>query len=105
MTCAPKKTKNIACFALLAIASVALAGCARPDVDPAVGMIRQMDQAPAEKRPPNWEVTKALMQRRAPTVGEIAPDFTLTTVGGKSTITRSKFQADRPLVMVFGSFT
>jgi hypothetical protein len=73
--------------------------------DPASEMIAQVDQAPLEKRPPNWEVTKALMTRHAPEVGSIAPDFTLTTADGKSTVTRSKFQADRPLVLVFGSFT
>jgi hypothetical protein len=42
---------------------------------------------------------------RAPAVGEAAPDFTLKTPDGKQTITRSKFQADRPLVLIFGSFT
>jgi len=73
--------------------------------DPAAEMIAQVDQSPPEKRPPNWEVTRALMMRKAPAVGEIATDFTLATADGKSTITRSRYQADRPLVLVFGSFT
>lgn len=72
---------------------------------PAQKMIAQVDQSPPEKRPPNWEVTKALMLRHEPEVGSIAPDFTLITNDGKTTITRSKFQANRPLVLVFGSFT
>ncbi len=73
--------------------------------DPAPGFIAEVDRAPAEKRPPNWEHTKALMARPAPRVGDAAPEFSLNTVDGARTITRSKFHADRPLVLVFGSFT
>jgi hypothetical protein len=73
--------------------------------DPAPKFIAEMDRAPAEKRPPNWEHTKALMARPVPKVGDPAPDFTLKTVDGAATITRSKFHPDRPLVLVFGSFT
>ncbi len=64
----------------------------------------EMDQAPAEGRVPNWEHTKALMARRAPKVGDPSPDFTLKTVDGQS-ITRSSYQAGKPLVLVFGSLT
>ena len=91
---------------MLVLSSVS--GCTRGDkmkIDPAEEMIAQVDQSPPEKRPPNWDVTKALMMRHAPEVGSVAPDFALTTADGESTITRSKFQADRPLVLVFGSFT
>lgn len=110
------------CALLLGLISVGAVGCAhverseqvnmeaKPDPaadmpDPAVAMIAQVDQAPAEQRPPNWEFTKSLMKRRAPAVGESAPDFTLSSVDGKTTITRSKFQAKKPLVLIFGSFT
>ena len=72
---------------------------------PAAGFIAEMDRAPADQRPPNWERVKALMARRAPAVGEIAPDFELATRDGKSRIRRSTFQAGRPLVLNFGSFT
>ena len=74
-------------------------------VDQAPWFIAEVDRAPAEKRPPNWEHTKSLMARPVPAVGADAPDFTLKTVDGSTTITRSKFHADRPLVLVFGSFT
>jgi hypothetical protein len=38
-------------------------------------------------------------------VGERAPDFTLTTVDGKTSHTISKFAGDRPVALIFGSYT
>ncbi len=67
--------------------------------------MRQVDAAPPEKRPPNWEHTKKLMQRTAPAVGQAAPDFSLAAVDGKSSLTMSRHHGDRPLVLIFGSFT
>jgi hypothetical protein len=87
------------------------AACApRPDAavesaDPADRFIGEMDRAPERRRPPDWAETRRLMARRAPPVGAEAPDFTLATPDGATRITRSKFQAGRPLVLVFGSFT
>jgi peroxiredoxin len=43
--------------------------------------------------------------RPVPAVGAAAPDFTLKTVDGATAITRSKYHPDKPLVLVFGSFT
>ncbi|MCE9582549.1 MAG: peroxiredoxin family protein [Planctomycetes bacterium] len=73
--------------------------------DPAAEFIAEVDRAPAAQRPPNWERVKALMGRRAPAVGGVAPDFELATQDGKSRIRRSTFQAGKPLVLNFGSFT
>ena len=73
--------------------------------DPAAEFIAELDRVPAAQRPPNWEQVKALMARRAPAVGELAPDFELATPDGKSLLRRSTFQAARPLVLNFGSFT
>lgn len=73
--------------------------------DPALEFLAQVDAAPADQRPPNWEDVKRLMARRAPGVGEPAPDFELATPDGKSRIRRSAFAAGRPLVLNFGSFT
>ncbi|MEK7470274.1 MAG: hypothetical protein AAB074_23125 [Planctomycetota bacterium] len=73
--------------------------------DPAAEFIAQLDRAPADQRPPNWTHVKALMARRAPALGEAAPDFELATPEGKTRIRRSGFQAGRPLVLNFGSFT
>jgi hypothetical protein len=40
-----------------------------------------------------------------PSVGDLAPDFTLRTNDGKREVTLSKFRGDRPVVLIFGSFT
>lgn len=84
-----------------------LVGCTMlmQEADPAKKFIDQMDKAPPEKRVPNWEQTKALMARVAPKVGELAPDFTLPTLDGHQTVTLSQHRGDRPVVLVFGSFT
>ena len=79
------------------------AGCL--SVDPAPGFIARMDQAPADKRPKDWEHTKSLMARSAPAVGQPAPDFSLRTLDGTGSVNRSTHQAGRPLVLIFGSFT
>ena len=91
-------------FGAFFLGSVNMFGCSSGG-DPVPGFIAEMDRAPAEKRPPSWERTKALMARPVPKVGDPAPDFTLKTVDGSTAITRSKFHPDRPLVLVFGSFT
>ena len=74
-------------------------------VDPAAAFIAQMNHASAERRPKDWERTKALMARPAPALGQIAPDFSLRTLDDTSTIARSAHQSGRPLVLIFGSFT
>ena len=73
--------------------------------DPAAEFIAEVDASPFEVRPPGWERVKALMGRRAPAVGEVAPDFELATPDGATRIHRSTFQGNRPLVLNFGSFT
>lgn len=84
------------------------AGCASPgaapSADPAARMIAQIDASPPDKRPPSWELTKARMARRPPAFGEFAPDFTLPLLVG-DTVTRSLCHKDKPLVLIFGSFT
>jgi len=40
-----------------------------------------------------------------PTVGEAAPDFTLTTLEGDRDITLSEQLGDQPVVLIFGNFT
>lgn len=79
------------------------AGCR--SVDPAARMIAQMDHAPADKRPKDWERTRMLMSRPVPAVGQPAPNFSLPTLDGAGIILRSAHQAGRPLVLIFGSFT
>lgn len=40
-----------------------------------------------------------------PKLGAVAPDFTLKTQDGKQTLTLSDFRGDKPVVLIFGSFT
>ena len=40
-----------------------------------------------------------------PRVGELAPDFALRTPDGKRAIKLSSFRHEKPVVLVFGSFT
>lgn len=84
-------------------ALVAVAGCMTGD--PADKMIQMVDQSPPEKRPPDWDTTRSLMMRPSPSVGDVAPDFTLKTANGDQSITRTKYQPGKPQVLVFGSFT
>jgi hypothetical protein len=74
-------------------------------MNPAARFIAQMDRAPAERRPKDWAQTKTLMSRPAPGVGQPAPDFTLPLRDAEQTITRSLYQAGRPVMLIFGSFT
>ena len=80
-------------------------GCAMSDEQMTARFIAHMDAADPEDRLPNWETTKALMLREAPAVGEEAPDFTLETRGGGESIRLSRFEGDRPVVLIFGSWT
>lgn len=73
--------------------------------EPARKFIEQMDKAPPEKRVPNWEQTKHLMVRVAPKVGDDAPDFSLSTLDERTTVRLSQHKSDRPVVLIFGSFT
>ena len=79
------------------------AGCR--SVDPAAKFMAEMYHAPAEKRPKDWDHTRTLMSRTVPVVGQPVPVFTLPMHKSEQTITRSVHQADRPLVLIFGSFT
>ena len=50
---------------------------------------------------PMWN----LARRGRVEVGDEAPDFTLPAVDRSRTITLSSFRGDRPVVLVFGSYT
>jgi hypothetical protein len=41
----------------------------------------------------------------APAVGDMAPDFELHDVRGETSVRLSSFQGDRPVALIFGSFT
>ncbi len=84
-----------------------LAACATTnnDQDIATHWMQEMDALPAEEQVPNWDNTRALMMRQAPRPGDPAPDFELQTRHGEGVIRLSEFQAARPVVLIFGSWT
>src|SRR5215831_4574154 len=94
------KSTHLACALLLLFVA---AGCQTGD--PARHFIAEMDRKPDASHPVGWQEVKRLMARPAPAVGQPAPDFTLTTLDGTETLTRSVYQEGRPLVLIFGSFT
>jgi hypothetical protein len=42
---------------------------------------------------------------QAPKVGGTAPDFTLFDMRGENSIRLSEFQGEKPVALIFGSFT
>ncbi|MCD6342772.1 MAG: hypothetical protein J7L76_03215 [Spirochaetaceae bacterium] len=45
------------------------------------------------------------LNKLAPKAGDLAPDFTLSDISGKESITLSDFRGKKPVALVFGSFT
>lgn len=45
------------------------------------------------------------LNAKAPKAGDLAPDFTLFDVSGTESITLSDFRGQKPVALVFGSFT
>lgn len=48
-----------------------------------------------------WNVAR----RGATRVGDVAPDFTLRTVDRQADVTLSSHRGNRPVVLIFGSYT
>lgn len=92
--------KNLRPLALLL--PVVFGGC----LDPSLKFYLKTEYFTAEEdRPRNWEELKRLVKRPVPKVGRPAPDFRLGLVDGEQIVTRSEYQAGRPLVLIFGSYT
>lgn len=45
------------------------------------------------------------LNKLAPKVGDLAPDFTLHDISGTESITLSDFRGKKPVALVFGSYT
>lgn len=45
------------------------------------------------------------MDANAPRAGDMAPVFTLYDIEGKDSVTLSDFRGEKPVALVFGSFT
>jgi len=42
---------------------------------------------------------------KTPKVGDVAPDFELSDIKGENTIRLSDFRGEKPVALIFGSFT
>ena len=45
------------------------------------------------------------LDAEAPRAGDVAPDFTLYDIQGRDSVTLSDFRGEKPVALVFGSFT
>ena len=45
------------------------------------------------------------LNKLAPKVGDMAPDFTLSDTSGTESVTLSDFRGKKPVALIFGSFT
>jgi peroxiredoxin len=45
------------------------------------------------------------LDRKAPKAGDMAPDFTLSDITGKESVRLSDFRGQKPVALVFGSYT
>lgn len=59
----------------------------------------------AQERPDRSANEWKTIDDRAPKEGEVAPDFTLKSIDRKSEVTLSSFRDEKPVVLIFGSFT
>lgn len=62
----------------------------------------EMNQLNKYKKIRSWQQH---VERDAPKVGEVAPDFSLTELDGSHKIRLSQFRGEKPVVLVFGSHT
>ena len=46
-----------------------------------------------------------MLDAQAPKAGDPAPDFTLSDITGKDSITLSDFRGKKPVALIFGSYT
>ena len=67
--------------------------------------IAQVDALPADQRPAEWDRTRALILRKAPEVGQPAPDFTLKRMDNDEVITLRDFRPGEPKVLILASYT
>jgi len=98
-----KKARSPIGVVLSGAALLVLCGCG--SVNYAARFRSYVKSARPDQRPKDWAHTLELMDRSAPRVGNIAPDFTLETYGGQRALTRSAAQGGRPQVLIFGSYT
>jgi hypothetical protein len=66
---------------------------------------------PGAGMPSRWMLLKGLFTgeigslHEGPALGEMAPEFRLSSQDGKRTISLSDYRGKKPVVLIFGSFT
>lgn len=90
---------------VLALVSCAADSSRQDATEIAAAFIAEMDARPADQQVPNWDYIRALMTRKPPAVGTVAPDFDLETRDGTDRIRLSQFRGKQPVVLIFGSWT
>lgn len=92
--------------AILIVTILFITACAQSnDGDVAAQWIAEMDARPASEQVPNWPEIRALMQRKAPGVGQPAPDLALRHRDSDEIVRLSSFRGHKPVVLIFGSWT
>ena len=46
-----------------------------------------------------------MLNAQAPRAGDLAPDFTLSDISGTEAVTLSDFRGQKPVALIFGSYT
>ena len=46
-----------------------------------------------------------MLNTQAPKAGDLAPDFTLTDISGTESVTLSNYREQKPVALIFGSYT
>jgi peroxiredoxin len=49
--------------------------------------------------------SQTALDKQAPKVSDLAPDFTLFDISGTESVTLSDFRGKKPVALVFGSYT
>ncbi len=67
------------------------------------GLMAQRRQPPRER--PNGAARRDVRSTGLLKMGDVAPDFTLTYKGSDQMFTLSSYKSDKPVALVFGSYT
>jgi hypothetical protein len=76
------------------------------DIRPMYGL--QEGTSPSREQKDQRKKARGKQRQRqdtAPKVGDLAPDFSLKSLDGESTTELSAFRNNKPVVLIFGSYT
>lgn len=85
--------------------SIALASVLGLLALPALGRAQTTEPKAPPEASAEAQGDESAARAKAPAAGEQAPDFTLATLDGKKKITLSSFRGNKPVILIFGSYT